>query len=103
MFKLLMMKWFNLEEPRCETCEVLKMQLAQERQEKEKILELLLDKNKPMIPIEESVRVNVTPPKIWAVRKRELEEQSRQEAALKQNKEKELEELEKEVLKVENS
>jgi hypothetical protein len=65
MLKLLMMKWFNLELPQCDTCEVLKMQLAQERQEKEKILEILLEKNKPVSISVELPRVNVTPPRIW--------------------------------------
>jgi hypothetical protein len=102
MLKLLMMKWFNLEET-CDTCEVLKMQLAQERQEKERILESLLEKNKSVSIPEELPRTNIVPPRIWSVRKRELEEQSRQESRLKQNKEKELEELEQEVLKVDNS
>lgn len=92
-FKLFRLEW---EPAPCETCEVLKLQLALEREEKKKLLDLILNKDEkveaPQTP-ETPVRVTRSSYIPWSVRRQMLEEESRnktREKEITENLEKEL-------------
>jgi hypothetical protein len=82
----------------CESCEVLKMQLSLVQQEKEKLLNLIVDKHQPE-PVQviretpEPIRPKHTP---WAVKKQMLEQESRETARILAQKK--IEELEQQIL-----
>lgn len=92
----------------CETCEVLKEQVAYERYEKEKLLKYILEPKAEMQPASlpdeetEPIRPKIIP---WHIRKQMLENEDRKEAELlkrsAEDRKKAIEELE-DKLKVNN-
>lgn len=100
MLSELLRKWFGLSSPTCETCEVLREQLAGSERERRELLARLLERDKPdPVPqTDEEVNVPITPQFTpWRVRQQLLEAEDRKRAALLRDKSKEIEALEKEV------
>ena len=92
-------KWFGLDPISCETCEILRMQLAESNAERKDLLHRLLEKDKSEPPpsvIEEHTPIQ--PQFIpWRVKQQMLEAEDRQRAKLMRNKAEEIQELEKEL------
>ena len=99
MLKQLMYKWFGLSDAPCESCEILRMQLAESNAERKELLHRLLDKDKPEPPpLESEAPQSITPNFVpWRVRQQMLEQEDRQRAKLTRERELEIEKLEKEV------
>lgn len=99
MIAQLLRKWFGLEEPHCETCEVLRVQLERSERERHQLLEKLLTpapKEEITVPSEELKPI--TPQVIpWRVRQQMYEAEDRRKAELMRQKAKEIAELEKEL------
>lgn len=81
----LLHKWFDLEPDMCPNCEVLKSIIEQERFEKGKLIQTIVDLSKPA-PVEnvtidrpEPIRPKHVP---WRIRQQELETKDREEAQL---------------------
>jgi hypothetical protein len=99
VIKQLMYKWFGLEELPCNTCEVLREQLANSERERRELLNRLLEpsKSEPPPTAQEDYKP-VTPQFIpWRVKQQMLEAEDRQKAALMKKKAEEIAELEKEL------
>jgi len=99
MFKQLMYKWFGLTDAPCETCEILRMQLAESNAERKDLLHRLLEPKQvepPSIPNEEHVPITpqFTP---WRVKQQMLEAEDRAKAKLMRDRSAEIDKLEKEV------
>jgi predicted transglutaminase-like cysteine proteinase len=99
--KQLLYKWFGLTPAPCETCEVLRIQLAGSERERRELLHRLLDAGKPE-PIVQPVAEEVAQPvghtfTPWRVRQQMLETEDRKAAQLTRDKMKEIDELEKAV------
>lgn len=99
MIKELLYKWFNLEPPVCETCEVLREQLARVISERNELLNKLINKPEPIEPpIDKAQLKPIVPRHIpWPVRRQLLEAEDREAARLAREKAKEIEGLEKEL------
>jgi hypothetical protein len=82
----------------CESCEVLKMQLSLAQQEKEKLLNLIVDKHQPEpVQVIRETPEPIKPKHIpWAVRRQALEAESRETARILAQRK--IEELEKKVI-----
>jgi len=93
-------KIFGLVPPVCDTCAVLRDQLERSELERRELLSRLLDRNKPESPIQE-VKEELKPitPKYvpWRVRQQMLEAEDRRTAAIAKERDKQIEELEKEL------
>ena len=100
VIKRVLMKWFDLENLPCESCETLKAQLEIANYEKKQMLETILSFTKPVVEIKTETR-DIEPiiPKTvpWAVKRRMIEAEDRRTAQLKREKEVEIAELEKEL------
>lgn len=100
MLKRLLAKWFGIlpEEP-CETCEVLRWQLAASERERRELLTKLLEKDKPEpLSVEKEDLQPIVPQFVpWRVRQQMLEAEDRRSAQLIRNRSKEIDELEKEM------
>lgn len=99
MIRKLMYKWFGLTEEPCETCEILREQLAKSDAERRELLTRLLAKEtpEPSHVVEEEFQP-IKPQFIpWRVRQQMLEAEDRKKAQLTKEKEKEISELEKEL------
>ena len=99
MMSELFRKWFGLDPISCETCEILRMQLAESNAERKELLHRLLEKDKiepPPTTNEEHVPITpqFTP---WRVRQQMLESEDRKKAELMRTRAKEIADLEKEV------
>ena len=101
MIKQLLYKWFGLTEAPCETCEVLRMQLAGSEHERRELLHRLLEAGKPepyVAPVTEEppqpVGHSFVP---WRVKQQMLEQEDRKAAQLMREKMEEITELEKKV------
>ena len=99
MWKQLMYKWFGLTDAQCETCEILRMQLAESNAERKELLYRLLEPKQvepPSTSQEEHVPItpNFTP---WRVKQQMLEAEDRAKAKLMRDRSKEIADLEKEV------
>jgi hypothetical protein len=84
MIKQLLLKWFGLEEPGCQTCEVLRSQLDESNRERKELLHKLLTKDQaePLQKDDEDlvpVKPQYTP---WRVRQQLLEAEDRKKADL---------------------
>jgi hypothetical protein len=93
------------EERECKSCEVLKQQLEAANHDKERLLNMILDKNTPR---EEPAFTDgpqpVRPKHIpMSVRRQMLEQEDRQRARISEEKKKEIEDLEKELGVSENA
>lgn len=99
MIRQLLYKWFGLTEEPCETCEILREQLAKSDAERRELLTRLLAKETPEpSPIEEKEFEPIRPQFIpWRVRQQMLEAEDRKKAQLMNDKKKEIDELEKEL------
>jgi hypothetical protein len=100
MWKQLVNKWFGLTEPPCESCDILRMQLAESNAERKELLHRLLDppKVEPPSILSEAELKPITPQFTpWRVRQQMLEEEDRVKAKLMQDRTKEIADLEKEV------
>jgi hypothetical protein len=98
MIKQLFYKWFGLTDV-CQTCEVLREQLARSERERIELLHKLIDAPKPSIePVSIEEPQAITPQFIpWRVRQQMLEAEDRKRAELTKAKEKEINELEKQL------
>lgn len=99
MIAQLLYKWFGLTPERCETCEVLRLQLDESNRERKELLTRLLEKDKvePSIQSDEEfkpIQPQFTP---WRVRQQMLEAEDRKQAQLMAAKKKEIADLEKEL------
>jgi len=99
MWKQLVNKWFGLTDPPCESCDILRMQLAESNAERRDLLHRLLEPKQvepPSIQSEEPVAITpqFTP---WRVRQQILEQEDRQKAKLMRDRSAEIDKLEKEV------
>ena len=88
----------------CQTCDYLKQQLEIERQFNKVLFEKLTNKPTESVPINEPVPPAQMPKHIpWRVQKQMLEADDRKAAIIKQQREKEIASLEKEVIGEENA
>lgn len=100
MLSELFRKWFGLDPISCETCDILRIQLAESNAERKDLLHRLLEKDKPepspIVKEEEprSIQPQFVP---WRVRQQMLETEDRQRAKLTREKAQEIQELEKEL------
>jgi hypothetical protein len=94
-----MYKWFGLTEPQCETCEVLREQLAKSESERRDLLHRLIDPVKTEPPQTKEEEFKPITPQFtpWRVRQEMLEAEDRKKATLMKEKAKEIAELEKEL------
>jgi len=94
-----MYKWFGLEELPCNTCEVLREQLANSERERRDLLNRLLEPSKLEPPSTDKEEYkSITPQFIpWRVKQQMLEAEDRKKAQLMKEKAQEIEELEKEL------
>jgi len=100
LIKQLMYKWFGLSDPPCETCEVLREQLANSERERRDILTKLLEKDKPEPPqiVDKEELTPIQPQFVpWRVRQQMLEAEDRRAAALLKDRRKEIDKLEVEL------
>jgi len=99
MIRQLLYKWFGLTPASCLTCEVLRDQLDKSETERRQLLTRLLEKDKPEpLVVKEEEPVAIQPQFIpWRVRQQMLEQEDRKRAQLMRDKQKEIEELEKEL------
>ena len=99
MWKQLVNKWFGLSDAPCETCEILRMQLAESNAERKELLHRLLEPKQaepPSTPVEDFQPI--TPQFIpWRVRQQMLEQEDRVKAKLTKEKAVEIDQLEKEL------
>ncbi len=96
MIKQLMYKWFGLVDEPCETCEILRLQLAKSDAERLDLLHRFLDKDKPEPPSEKEEELVPIKPQFtpWRVRQQMLEQEDRKKAQLMKDR---VDELEKEL------
>jgi hypothetical protein len=99
MIKQLMYKWFGLSDLPCQTCEVLRLQLDESNRERRELLARLLEKDTPEPVVADQVEPKAITPQFvpWRVRQQMLEAEDRHKATLLKNKQKEINELEKEL------
>ena len=99
IWRQLMHKWFGLTEASCESCDILRMQLAESNAERKELLHRLLDpKQAEPPPIQSEEHIPITPQFTpWRVRQQMLEAEDRAKAKLLKDRVKEIEKLEKEV------
>jgi len=95
----LMYKWFGLSEEPCETCEILRMQLAESNAERRDLLTRLLEKDKPIVVPEDKTEYKPITPAYtpWRVRQQMLEAEDRKKMELLRKNADEVEKLEKEL------
>lgn len=86
MIKKILYKIFKLEDEPCQTCEVLRIELARERDEKQFLLSKLLEPKSETQPVisqdrnePQSIRSTFVP---WRVRREALEAESRAKARI---------------------
>ena len=99
MIKELLYKWLRIEALPCNTCEVLRSQLAESNKERRELLNRLLEPSKPEPPpavVEEfkPIQPAFVP---WRVRQQMLEAEDSQKARLMREKAQEIQKLEKEM------
>ena len=93
MWKLLLYKWFGLEAPPCQTCEVLRLQLDESNRERKELLQRLLYKEPEPLTQKEEEPVPITPHFVpWRIRQQMLEEEDRKKAQLMREKTNEINE-----------
>ena len=99
MIRQLLYKWFRLDPPHCETCEVLRIQLEKSERERVDLLHRLINKEeKPEPPVEMGDMQPVKPQYIpWRIKQQMLEAEDRRRAEILKNREKEIDDLEKEL------
>lgn len=101
MWKQLLYKWFGLVDIHvCQTCEVLREQLASSERERRELLTRLLDKDKPepsTLPEERELKPIGVQHVPWRIRQQMLEAEDRKQAQLLKQKTQEITELEKEL------
>ena len=110
MIRQLLYKWLGLEEPSCQTCEVLRAQLESCNNERKELLSKLLNKDIPKEAESHEIFQPITPQYVpWRVKLQMLEKEDREKARIMREKAVELaevqpviEKLEKELGVVEN-
>ena len=93
-------RWFGLDPRHCEACEILRTQLDESSRERKELLHRLLDKDKVEPPTNvstEELKPITSQYVPWRVRQQMLESEDRAKAQLMKEKEKEIDDLEKEV------
>lgn len=95
----LLRKWFRLEHIPCPTCEVLREQLTNsERERRELLTRLIAPPEPPPIMASNDEPQAITPQFTpWRVRQQYLEAEDRKKAQLMKDKEREINELEKQL------
>lgn len=100
MIKLLFQKWFGISDVPCNTCEVLRTQLAKSELERADLLSRLLEKDKPepLLKQEAEEFKPITPAFIpWRVRQQMLEQEDAKASQLMNDRKREIADLEKEL------
>jgi hypothetical protein len=99
MIKQLLFKWFGLEELPCDTCEVLREQLANSERERRELLNRLLEPSKPEPPSTDPEELKPIMPQFipWRIRQQMLEQEDRRAAKIMKDRKAEIEQLEKEM------
>jgi hypothetical protein len=100
MINELLRKWFGLEPIRCESCEILREQLYKCERDRIELTARLLDigKSEPPTPVDERELKPIMPQYVpWRVRQQMLEAEDHKKAELMKSRQKEIEELEKQV------
>lgn len=103
MIKQLLYKWFGLvdETPVCNTCEVLREMLERSEHERRELLLKILERDKPEPIIQQAKKEEFTPiqPHFvpWRVRREMLEQEDRHAASILRQRQKDIEDLEKEL------
>lgn len=99
MIKKLMYKWFGLQDDPCETCDILREQLAKSDAERRELLTRLLAPTVPEpSPTKEEEYQPIKPQFMpWRVRQQMLEAEDRKKAQVLNDKAREINELEKEL------
>ena len=92
-------KWFGLSDEPCETCEILRMQLAESSAERRDLLHRLLEKDKPITVTEDKTEYKPITPAYtpWRVRQQLLEAEDRKKMELLKRNADEVEKLEGEL------
>ena len=88
----------DLENKHCATCQVLQMELASVKQERDKLLNKLIFPTTEPVKYDEDLKPIMPKAVPWNVRRQMLEAEDRERAKLMQNAPKPIDELEKEVL-----
>ena len=89
----------ELEDSHCPTCQVLQMELASVKQERDKLLNRILTPTpEPQVKYDEELKPIMPKAVPWNVRRQMLEAEDRHKARLMNDAPKSIEELEKEVL-----
>jgi hypothetical protein len=98
MIKQILYKWFGLDSS-CQTCEVLRQALDESNRERRELLNRLLTKDQVEPPSTTKEELTPIKPQFtpWRVRQEMLEAEDRQKARIMKEKEKEIDELEKEL------
>jgi hypothetical protein len=101
VIKLLLYKWFGLEDFPCESCETLKMQLDIANHERRQLLETIIGFTKPaVVEVDQNPRIiqPILPRTVpWRMRQQKLEENDRLTAETLKKKQQDIDALEKEV------
>ncbi len=102
LFKRIIVKYFELEPEPCESCETLKEQLNIANHEKKEMLETILGFTKPVME-EKPIDVRTIQPiqpkaATWRIKQQALEENDRITAEQNRQRQKAIDELEKELL-----
>ena len=84
MISELLRKWFGLDNPICETCEVLRSQLDESNRERKELLHKLLTKDQAEpLPVDKEEIQPIKPQFIpWRIRQQMLEAEDRKKAQL---------------------
>ncbi len=92
IFRQLMNKWFGIEEPPCEACEILRAQLASSERERRELLHKLLNPEPPPAQITQKEELEPITPQFtpWRMRKQMLEAEDRRQAELLRQRAKEV-------------
>lgn len=105
-------KWLTLEPVICQSCEHWKLLLEQERVEKNKLLNMIVEMSRPIVPTQQTssqapkpIRPSYVP---WQIRRAELEANDRKQAQILQEREREiagitLKDLEDEIEEINNA
>lgn len=99
ILRLLLYKIFRLEPVPCASCEVLREALTVSERERRELLQRLLAPPTPIpVELEKEELTPITPKFIpWRVRQQMLEQEDQQKAKLMRDKQKEIDDLEKET------
>jgi len=99
MIKQLLYKWFGLQDEPCETCEILREQLAKSDSERKDLLARLLNPPVSEPPQKDEEEMKPVQPAFvpWRIRQQMMEAEDRKQADLLRNRQREIAQLEKDL------